>query len=716
MRKPYLLVIMVIALLSSVLMADEMPLPTPEKALPVNPTGLVQPNGFREAPDYTITTQPVNLLTSYYDYMMGGYGDLPMHFQPVDQGNGMYLTYHAKRTATGQRRIFYAYLDSNGNIVNNNELTAVQNWEGFGTVDVDPLSGKAVFSWHGDLAAYPDAEYEVQLSWDAFLDGIPGLISDPVVMVDNPISITSGTTTTTDNEFSWPSVQIGPSPNAGFRRVYISTSNATEHTGGKASENVYLAYADFNAEMIELGTPLTWSYNHIPVLDAWNVDTVQWRRPYISFIVGDDGKLYYIGYHIAKNGDDTEIEEPSMDVFVNENYGAGAWRRITTEPSFAAWNPQQTDGSYVFLDDNQVAYPDASLDWDFTDSSHFNTIYDSTTGKIHLPAVFGLNSNQGTYFPAMQTLRHMTFDTNDESFASCQVYPQSADTDSQYVPWDLDGNHQVDEYTESGFPVMNTIWPFNYWDETIHENLMTFYYNNIKLTEPNEQGMMAMVWQDSWRARMYNKFPEDYPELAPFANAPEIYIAVSPNRGETWSEPIVMNRVETPALANAIPMWVYPANEVKFISHDNEGHDIGRLYLMYYDDISWGSYQQTPPVGQNTGGSVKYMALDIVFPVANEDNSVVPSRAMLAQNYPNPFNPETSISFNLPKAGNATLNIYNSKGQIVKNLVQGNLNAGEHKLVWNGTDNAVKGISSGVYFYKLTAQGKTETRKMMLMK
>jgi flagellar hook assembly protein FlgD len=70
----------------------------------------------------------------------------------------------------------------------------------------------------------------------------------------------------------------------------------------------------------------------------------------------------------------------------------------------------------------------------------------------------------------------------------------------------------------------------------------------------------------------------------------------------------------------------------------------------------------------------------------------------------------------MPKAGFANLSVYNVKGQLVKTLVNGNLDWGRQSVVWNGTDNYGNSVTSGLYFYRLTTNGKTETKKMMLVK
>ena len=85
-------------------------------------------------------------------------------------------------------------------------------------------------------------------------------------------------------------------------------------------------------------------------------------------------------------------------------------------------------------------------------------------------------------------------------------------------------------------------------------------------------------------------------------------------------------------------------------------------------------------------------------------------------NYPNPFNPETNISFSLKKDSSVELTIFNIKGEKVKKLVSDYLNKGNHSYKWNGTDNYGNSVSSGVYFYKISTESKSEVKKMLLLK
>jgi hypothetical protein len=97
--------------------------------------------------------------------------------------------------------------------------------------------------------------------------------------------------------------------------------------------------------------------------------------------------------------------------------------------------------------------------------------------------------------------------------------------------------------------------------------------------------------------------------------------------------------------------------------------------------------------------------------VGIQNNSEIPKVYSLSQNYPNPFNPTTSIKFSLPKAGIVKLAVYDILGNEVMTLQNGTMQAGNYILDFNTSN-----LSSGVYFYKLTADNFTDTKKMMLIK
>lgn len=94
----------------------------------------------------------------------------------------------------------------------------------------------------------------------------------------------------------------------------------------------------------------------------------------------------------------------------------------------------------------------------------------------------------------------------------------------------------------------------------------------------------------------------------------------------------------------------------------------------------------------------------------------LPEDFSLHQNYPNPFNPETTIMYNISEQSLVSLTIYNILGSEVVSLVNEEQERGKYEVRWNGTDAEGNDVSSGIYFYTLTAAGKQLTLKMMLLR
>ncbi len=102
--------------------------------------------------------------------------------------------------------------------------------------------------------------------------------------------------------------------------------------------------------------------------------------------------------------------------------------------------------------------------------------------------------------------------------------------------------------------------------------------------------------------------------------------------------------------------------------------------------------------------------------VSTDDETAPALLTKIIGNYPNPFNPETTISYVLSDAGSVKLDVYNLKGQLVRHLVDAKLPAGEHRIVWDGRDNNMRALGSGVYFLKLNSGKQSSTKKMIMMK
>jgi hypothetical protein len=96
--------------------------------------------------------------------------------------------------------------------------------------------------------------------------------------------------------------------------------------------------------------------------------------------------------------------------------------------------------------------------------------------------------------------------------------------------------------------------------------------------------------------------------------------------------------------------------------------------------------------------------------------SATPELLVSAQNYPNPFNPTTVIRFQLRESGKVRLKIYDLTAKLVRTLLDGEVQAGEQKILWDGRDQQGETVASGVYFYELVAGRKIERKKMTVVR
>ncbi len=106
-----------------------------------------------------------------------------------------------------------------------------------------------------------------------------------------------------------------------------------------------------------------------------------------------------------------------------------------------------------------------------------------------------------------------------------------------------------------------------------------------------------------------------------------------------------------------------------------------------------------------------YAAISYILINNVSENDFFANSFSLENNYPNPFNPSTTISFNIPKTDYVSLKIFDCIGKEVATLINQELVAGKHSIIWNADKNA-----SGIYFYKLSSGKYTITKKMCLIK
>ena len=157
------------------------------------------------------------------------------------------------------------------------------------------------------------------------------------------------------------------------------------------------------------------------------------------------------------------------------------------------------------------------------------------------------------------------------------------------------------------------------------------------------------------------------------------------------------------------------------LSDFKEGGSWDNGWFNPQGDFDWTQVQKLEIVSEHHAFDDNSLWIDnvrVVDPkvVSVQQSIVEPTHFGLLQNYPNPFNPSTRIRFELAVTSEIELTIYNAAGRIVRTLFSGARSAGTHDLTWDGRGDDNRQAASGVYLYRLSANGRAQTGKMLLMR
>lgn len=142
------------------------------------------------------------------------------------------------------------------------------------------------------------------------------------------------------------------------------------------------------------------------------------------------------------------------------------------------------------------------------------------------------------------------------------------------------------------------------------------------------------------------------------------------------------------------------------------GNDHTVSIMTTYLDPAGSPYTGEIVVASNdTANATVLVPVSVTIVTGVDEQRGVPLQFSLHQNYPNPFNPTTQIRFDVPTAGTVRLAVFDVLGREVKTLVNDRREAGYHTVVFDNSN-----LSSGVYFYRLTAPGFVATKRMMVVK
>ncbi len=157
----------------------------------------------------------------------------------------------------------------------------------------------------------------------------------------------------------------------------------------------------------------------------------------------------------------------------------------------------------------------------------------------------------------------------------------------------------------------------------------------------------------------------------------------------------------------------WPMQEITVVGRENER--LNEYLLGFGQDEDGEIYVMTSETGGPTGTGTVYR-LTAPTNVAREADRELPDQIALAQNYPNPFNPSTTIRFDLERAQDVRLTVYDVLGREVAVLVDRQMATGSHEIVWDGLTDDGEAVPSGTYIYRLRSGDRTASRAMTLVK
>ncbi|MCK4338785.1 MAG: T9SS type A sorting domain-containing protein, partial [Candidatus Cloacimonetes bacterium] len=615
-------------------------------------------------PEWEFIKDPTTIMTSYYDYQPGAYESHPIRLQ-TDWGDGVYLTFFGMASTDATRRQYWAYLDSNLDLLDWGTMTSYERWQGFGGIAVHPATGNCLATWHEDEPP-DDGILETTITYDDYdLCEIPGFWQTPTLIYSEE-----------PNEYIWPRIFVGPSPEGlDYVRVYqLANSYGSE-------DDVRFMYNDVQningADLTGLLDPSNWTTLIVPGCG------------FQSFAIdyNDPGKVGFIGYTI----DHLDIIGP---VFAWESFDYGE----TWDYANLHLDGIITDTTaFIYLADNipGFVYEDEVLEYleVATDEGHHDTAQYDSDGNLHTGylQVYGIGS---FFFQRYMHPAEIVWNGTNFSYHEVPGLPGIDPLSGHTVPWEIDpvtGDTLL--YTTVGY----CKYPTGSWQE-----------GGQKKSINVESKMILQMWADGTYVQLAQ---DNVPGYEDYSEHPILYISVSRDNGETWSETIKLTDIYYPDFDFSEQITVYPYVCDQIV---DLGDDWGQVFIFYWDDNAFGSEVAAP----NEGGQITYCSIKIHFPeyAVDPDNTNITNLSLT--NYPNPFSASTHISFSgMKNIQNSVIEIYNIKGQLVRTLEPSiGSSPDEGYALWDGKDKNNNDVTNGIYFYKLETELGSITNKMLIVR
>ncbi len=287
----------------------------------------------------------------------------------------------------------------------------------------------------------------------------------------------------------------------------------------------------------------------------------------------------------------------------------------------------------------------------------------------------------------------------------------------------------LDAYTISSSTkgdVGNDIFVLDSWLTQGDKNFFATGDNIIQ--DMSRSGVNAVLFRDKWFKVAYNGFNvtpliggQMSPHVSPIT-VPDAPVLTKPYITQGGCANYICDFDAVTAVAPAVriaqftsptgALGVYPYAAAVY---NNVTDNTARVVFMPYDlSAIWD--------GAPTGGIAvrSQILMDVMSFFGHYPGGtavgVTPEAVFTARNFPNPFNPSTKIEFTLPAKSQVELKIYNVRGELVRTLLNENMDATTHSVIWNGRNSDGQSVASGVYFYSLKAGSYEKMEKMTLVK
>lgn len=642
-------------------------------------------------PLYNFYIEPIQIASTCNGYFFGGQTAIPLRFQ--SEGYGAYLIYQVMDLHQALMRVRYSYFYS-GDIVADGYVDLLGGaYEASPGIYIDSITNNPFVTYHSYDALAPGV-FSVALSYDNFhLMEVPGLWNEVYWPIDN-IGIPHDLLPQVleGDQFKSPEIFVGTSPlGGGQRRVYLVGWNFAFNDEGLNCQNCLVAWADFlNVDDISSFDLEQWSYTTVPQFDEWRTNNL---KSYVSTLIDWEGNLIFAGHTKDFNHTQDDISPDEFFFVVKAvDIDSGVWETYTTDSNFEVENPINPETGQGYWLNPDTGEPYGNLRYTPKSSRHTAVIDDQ--GDLHYLTNLVFKTQTDTWVPLLTGISHLKFSPETSNFEIRNLYPGQTESE-HHLPWTVDEEGYID--LETGLIYS---YPAHHYSDFHSENYTRIISKN---------NWMLALFQDTTKSLMYTLLGEE--EYEPWLGIPETYLYVSNDYGLNWSNPVKLSSISDPALEGMVPAYWYIADDIEPLYGD-----WGRIHLVFLDRTEYGSSEQGELI--DWSGEIMYTVLDIDFGLELKTDFETCDSSLLisAVNYPNPFNPSTNIEFVTPQEQDLVISVYNTKGQLVKELANRKFPAGENSVVWNGMDCSGNPVSSGVYFYSITGRDISAIGKMILLK